>query len=804
MDRRILFLLVALTAMSVIPACQQEPLPQLTAVQQTEFQTLRGQLTDLSRTAQTRSEAARLLLAKPYPQARQILRQLLDDSSNPVVQIAIADAIARDGGEQAYIKPLLKMLTGDEPAVRTPAARALVTYQNAGVTDKLVAIAQNRGTDRAVRLVTIEALQRVVAKRCIGALVNLLGDPDPAIRTAAAQSLSRLTNIHSFGTSRRLWKQWWRKNRDKDRVQWLQGMTDGLTRSKMRLERENTHLRERLVKAMEELYNASAKTQRPQIVLAFLRDPQADVRLLGTTLTDKMVAANEKLSPQLRQRVRVMLVDEDSRIRQAAAMLEASLADEKSANLLLNRLRVERQPTVRVGLLAALGHLKRPEALPAVLAEVGSSSDPAATAAAEALGRIASDKPLDASQTAAAAKVLIDRYRQATTTNNDEKLREALLTAMGLVADASAAESLTGALKDQAGIIRLAGVTGLTRLGASEAAGSIQPLVADEDRGVRKAALAGLVKLGGKEYLQAVLERTDSKIEPDPDVRSEALAGVLSLCKSADAKTLEEILRTLKKQADAAVLRIELRQLHVASLKVGKSDGLFEALRALGAELLDAGRPSEAVVAYKEAYELALADDKKPPAAVRKAWFEYVKLLLEANDSTAATVISQYKDAKVRYQAVKLFLGRLAALQKEKDYLAVILLATSAETAGLTRGYEDSQSLTTAVASLLAKARDKQLVLDREQIKKLLPQLLSSDETSHTEAEARIKAVDRRAVRPLLELLRQTVNRPTVDLRAEEAIFNVLKQVAPDLGQYDTSADKAQRLARIAVWLKKS
>jgi len=436
MDRRILFLLVALTAMSVIPACQQEPLPQLTAVQQTEFQTLRGQLTDLSRTAQTRSEAARLLLAKPYPQARQILRQLLDDSSNPVVQIAIADAIARDGGEQAYIKPLLKMLTGDEPAVRTPAARALVTYQNAGVTDKLVAIAQNRGTDRAVRLVTIEALQRVVAKRCIGALVNLLGDPDPAIRTAAAQSLSRLTNIHSFGTSRRLWKQWWRKNRDKDRVQWLQGMTDGLTRSKMRLERENTHLRERLVKAMEELYNASAKTQRPQIVLAFLRDPQADVRLLGTTLTDKMVAANEKLSPQLRQRVRVMLVDEDSRIRQAAAMLEASLADEKSANLLLNRLRVEKQPTVRVGLLAALGHLKQPEALPAVLAEVGSSSDPAATAAAEALGRIASDKPLDASQTAAAAKVLIDRYRQARTTNNDEKLREALLTAMGLVADA--------------------------------------------------------------------------------------------------------------------------------------------------------------------------------------------------------------------------------------------------------------------------------------------------------------------------------------------------------------------------------
>ena len=49
-----------------------------------------------------------------------------------------------------------------------------------------------------------------------------------------------------------------------------------------------------------------------------------------------------------------------------------------------------------------------------------------------------------------------------------------------------------------------------------------------------------------------------------------------------------------------------------------------------------------------------------------------------------------------------------------------------------------------------------------------------------------------------------TADQVLVHAGAEEAIFNVLKQVAPDLGQYDTSADKAQRLARIAVWLKKS
>jgi len=59
-----------------------------------------------------------------------------------------------------------------------------------------------------------------------------------------------------------------------------------------------------------------------------------------------------------------------------------------------------------------------------------------------------------------------------------------------------------------------------------------------------------------------------------------------------------------------------------------------------------------------------------------------------------------------------------------------------------------------------------------------------------------------RPVRPLLELLKTAVSADTPDPKAEKVIFELLHQIAPDLGEYDSSAPKAQRLEQIEVWLK--
>ena len=133
---------------------------QLSTEQKKELKTLSAQLIDPDRLQKTRVDAARLLLQKPYPQAMQVLLQKLKDSSNPATQSAIATGIVQEGTpRKEFVSPLLKMLTGKEPSVRSAAALGLVTYKSDDVIADLIRIAADNSLDQDVRLTTINAMQ---------------------------------------------------------------------------------------------------------------------------------------------------------------------------------------------------------------------------------------------------------------------------------------------------------------------------------------------------------------------------------------------------------------------------------------------------------------------------------------------------------------------------------------------------------------------------------------------------------------------------------------------------------------------
>lgn len=776
------------------------PATTLPADQELALQTLKRQLGDPKRMSETRFDAARLLLTKSYPQATRVLRQFLEDPSNIGAQQAIAEAIAEDGGgRKQFIAPLMAMLTGDEPLVRSSAARALVTYQNFGVTDRLIDVAKNPTLDRNIRRVTIEALQRIVAKRCIEVLIELLSDPDPSIRSAAADSLRRMTNIRRFGSSRSMWETWFAKRRDMDEDAWLRDMNDGLTRAKMSLERESTQLRARLIEAMESLYNATPKTQRPEILLAFLNDSVAEVRLLGETLTDRMIAANQEIPPEVRQRVRLMLFDDDPRVRESAAVLEANLADARTTELLLGRLRSEQIPDVRVGLLKALGRLASPQALPALLTEIRLRGDDEAAAAAAALGRIAEEKLLENADKAKALKVLVDRYRRGEEQKNSLALRESLLSALGALGDEKAQPVLTEALQDPAPVIRMVAVGGLLHLQAKTAAGAVAPLVQDEDRGVRQAALEAMIVLGGKDYLKTILLRTDPKIETDPAVRKEAMDGLLKICEPADVQTLDEILEFLARRDDATTLRIQVLLRKADVLKAAGTPEAPAVLREAGQLLLADGRASEAIPVMAEAWRL-LADDPNQASAARTAWFDYIQAMLAADQPTVVRALAEQTHPDDRAKALSLLLARLETLQKEQKYLAVINLAGGAEKQ-LSGSLTPVQTRT--LQGMLLTAQQNQLELDRLQVEKLLPNLVSADAATREEARTTLNTLGVRAALPLLEELRKTIESAAPDAERENTVYELLKQILPDLGPYDPTAEKPQRLAKINLWLRK-
>jgi len=784
-----------LCILPVVSACAAAPNQPLTPAQQLELKTLIGQLVDPARAAKTKLEAAELLLSKTYPQAVEAMKAFLADPSNRPAQVAAAQAIASQGrGRREFIAPLMKMLTGEEASVRGPAGRALATYKNHGVTEQLVGIALDRARDRDVRLVTISALQRVLDKAAVDALIRLLDDADEGIRNAATAALAKLTSIRAFGSDARRWKRWWRQNRHKARSEWLADLADSLGRANAALEAENARLRERLGKAMVDLYTTTPADQRQQILLAFLKDPQAEVRWAGVKIVDRRIAANESISKEIRLQVRALLSDPDQRVRQASALLTANLADGDAVAVLLKRLAAEDIALVRQALLTALGQLRDRQALPAVLKEVSARDPDVAAAAAVALARLVAKKPLEGRRHTGAVQALVARYRAIRGTRNGVQLREALLTAMGVLGDKAFMPVLRGALKDSAARVRLAAVNALATLGDGQGAKDLAPLVDDPDRGVRQAAIAALGTLAGARQLPVILKRTDPAVETDPAVRQQAWDVIMAVLAKADADVLATVLAGLRGRKDAAGQRIRIMQMLVASLTAAGSDELPAARRALGEALVKAGRPAEAAPVLAEAYR-QLSKAGSPQAAA--AWLAWLGALLAADDVSTVKVLAAQTDDAAFAQGLKHLHGRLAALDGQKNWATVILLASAAA-----RDLRDrlGQARLAALQKVQADAQSKLTAADQKRVVELVAQLAATSEARQKEATAKLQAMGDRAVKPLVAQLRKLVAGDKLRGDTEKVILAVLGQIAPKLTGYDPAAAKEEKLKLLRAW----
>jgi len=771
----------------------------LTAEQELELRMFTGQLADASRAAKTKAEAAELLLSRSYPQAAEALRKFLEDPSNRMGQIAVAEAIASRGTErQMFVEPLVGMLTGAEPSVRAAAARALAAYKTGGVSDKLLAIAGDEKADKTVRLVTISALQRVLDRQAVDALIQLVDNHDQAIRSAAAESLAKLTNIRAFAGDPRKWKKWWLQNKTKPASAWLADLAESLAREKTRLEDENTELRTRLAAAMTDYYAATPAATQDKLLIGFLKDPLPDVRLVGVRLTDRRASTSGELPDEIRAQLCAMLADDDSRIRRATALLEANLGDPNAAELLLGRLKVEEMPEVKQGLLAAVGQLKDPKVVGPVLKEVDSKDAPVAAAAASALARVAVAAPLKGEIHDLAVKVLLARYAEGNSPSVNgyaPALREALLTAMGAISDEKFIPALRSSLADAAATVRLAGVKGLAQFRKPELAGAVAGLAGDDDRGVRQAVLDALGLIAGAADLPTVLKRTEPAVEPDATVREKAWAVAMAILAKADPQTLVGVCDALADRQDAVTQRITLRQMLVANLRASKNKQWPVAARKLAVDLLAASRPAEAAPLLGQAYAACQAG-KSPEA--REVFLEWVDALLKANDPSifkAMADAAQEGEFNGVLEKVEKRIGELTADGKNAP---AILLAGEVIRQLSSRL---SPERTASFQKLLDDAKVRQLAVDRARVEQLAAQLQSADATTGKAAAAELKAMGDRAVGPLVEALRTIVAGDQPNPPAEKAVVDIIVQIAPKLIGYDVAEAKALKLKRIQEWV---
>ncbi len=771
----------------------------LTVEQELELRMFTGQLADPSREPKTKVEAAEFLLSRGYPQATEALRKFLEDPANRMGQTAVAEAIAAQGTEeQAFVEPLIAMLTGTEPSVRLPAARALAAYKTGGVADKLLAIARDAKADKTVRLVTISSLQRVLDRQAVDVLIQLVDNHDLAIRNAAGESLAKLTNIRAFASDPRKWKKWWSQNKTKPASAWLADLAESLAREKTRLEDENTELRSRLAAAMMDYYAATPAAMQDKMLIGFLKDPLPDVRLVGVKLTDRRVSTSGEVPEDVRTQLCAMLTDDDSRIRRATALLEANLGDPNAADLFLGRLKIEEIPEVKQGLLTAVGQLKDPRVVGPVLKEVDSQDAPVAAAAASALARVALAMPLKGAVHDLAVKVLLARYAGSSSPSVNgygPALREALLTAMGTIADEDFIPALKSALTDPAATVRLAGVKGLAQFRKPELAEAVAGLAGDVDRGVRQSVLDALGLIAGARDLQTVLKRTDPAVEPDATVRDKAWTVAMAILAKADVQTLAAVCDGLADRQDVVSQRITLRQMLVANLRASKSNQWPAAVRKLAVDLLAASRPAEAAPLLGQAY--ATCQAAKSPEA-RQVYIEWVDALLKANDPSIFKAMADPNQEREFPGVLEKLEKRIGELMVDGKFAPAVLLAGEVLRQLPARL---SQAQTASFQKLLDDAKARQLEVDRARVEQLAAQLQSADATIGKAAAAELKTMGDRAVGPLVVALRALVSAAKPNPAAEKAIVDILVQIAPKLTGYDPAESKALKLKRIEEWL---
>ena len=772
--------------------CQgSDQTPVLTGQERAELKTLTNQLAEVSRSPQTKLEAAGMLLAKPHEEATQALMSFIQDSTNPSGQLAIAQAIAqRQGADEAFIGPLLVMLEGDVPALRSAAGKALVAYRNESVTDRMLSIATAQDASQDVRLAAIESVGAVGEKSVVEAMVMLLDDGNGQIRDAATKSLSELTSIRAFGRDREKWKAWWAQNKRKKRSEWLSDLADRLARSVAGLETENAVLRGRLGKAMRDLYDTAPPDQQIAMLLSFLTDDVADVRLAGAGILDRGLSANAEFNGDVRSQIRSMLSDDDERCRRAAALLVATMGDGGSLDILIGRMEVETDPGVRQGILAALGQLKTAKALPVVLEELSSSDDAVSAAAAEALARISQVDPPVGKTRKAFTEALGARYAMTAGSGGYSKLREALLTAMGQVGDDTLASMMTGALSDQAATVRLAAVGALAKLQQVESAPALAALVSDEDRGVRQAAISALGSLDGERHLPIILERTAPEAEADSSVRAQAWEVAMAVLSGTDAGTLRSVADSLAGRSDATDRRIEVLQMLVRSLTDVGGLAEADARGQLATALIETGRPAEAATQLGQAWRLhqdAGSDE------VDKAWVRWIDVLLATDDPVVVRAMDDEVEDEQFSVALGKLMNRLSQLAGEGNYSSVILLGSEA-VKGLSHrmSAQDRQR----IEALVSQAEQSQKDVVRQEIGRLIVQLVGKDQAASQAAATRLVEAGPMAAKPLLVELRKVISAEDPDANVEAIILSVAAGLGQDLSDYDVAAEAGEK-ARI-------
>lgn len=497
-------------------------------------------------TPQARRMGAEKLLKARSPDALQALAQVLrgrapaplsasastesgrgaspPSAPDLAAQIAVCEAIAQDERpEPALIEPLMTLL-GDERQGLSEAARSgLLQFDPLVVVSQLAPIAAEDSADLDRRLAAIAALGALGDRpEAAAALLDLLKESSPTVRTAALASLQRITGVETPDEA--AVRSWWDTHGSMRPEEWL------LVRSRVRgkeirqLRGDSAALTARLVSAYRDAYFNLLEADRPRRLEAFLSDPVPAVRQLGLDLINGLITdrKDKDIGPEARRRLVELLSDPSPAVRLQASRMVGDLRPPSATGELLRCLTVEADRFVRGAQVRALGLIEDPKAIPVLIERLGDDVPAVRSESATALARCARRADVSRSDSEAVGKALEGHF--SALPRSDEDSREVLLAAMALLADPGFRPLYERELRGGGSVkIRRAAINGLASYGDLAAADALLPFLTAPEVDIRFAAADGLGKCGRRRSdlrgLEPLLSPTS---EPDKSVRDRA------------------------------------------------------------------------------------------------------------------------------------------------------------------------------------------------------------------------------------------------------------------------------------------
>jgi len=506
-----------------------------------QLENCRSGILDPNVRAKDRRRWIETLLAFDTMQARALVVDLLQSTASPAAaRQSLCEVIADCGRrspqrvDASFIEPLIDLLSAEAEELRSAAARALADFPGTEVPARLGAIAGNGTESIAKRLAAIDALASKVSRRdVVRELIELLDASQPEITSRAITALEPASR-EPFGADIERWRKWWSTKADLSEEQWLADRLDmyrdryrerseGYEAFKLEARQREEALASRLASLHRELFRGLTAEQREAKLAEWLGDPLPEVRQSALKIIQARIADEGTGPDSIVLTALLLLLDSESPdMRREVVVIVQNLRDPSVVQAVLTRLDKEPDSSTRLAIFRALGKLKSPAAIPALIREIESNESPQASVreAADALAEIAELIENDGHKQDAVAAL---QMRYQNTAASSPELRAALLSAMAGVGDPSFAPEFLRAIDSTDGIMLRPAIRGLAAIGDRSKVLRIRALTADADALVRLAAVEAIAELGNEDAdIESVLTRINPAIETNELVREAA------------------------------------------------------------------------------------------------------------------------------------------------------------------------------------------------------------------------------------------------------------------------------------------